>query len=269
MYDSLLYHFNVLKVGDTAIVSRAVVDSNSMIQPLPVNFLQSGNVQISPIMHLDNPNIFVITITLLILLGIISVVRYFLPDRLSLIFSMKSESQLQRSGESNAKVPGTLITGFFWLNFIISTGIFILLLLKMFFEKEIVDFSDYNLLSYIYLTILVLLLYRIVIIWGAAFVFQTQKLMKVQVTASRNIQFLTGVLLVPVILLMLYFDGNFITYTAIAVIVLLQLFRLVKIVIIGKSSTIFSALHIILYLCALEIVPVLVLMRLIGNGSVI
>jgi len=269
MYDSLLYHFNVLRVGDTTIVNRAVIDSNTIIQPSPVNFLQSGDVQISPIIQQDNSNIFVITCALLILLGIISVIRYFLPDRLSMIFSLKSESQLQRAGDSNAKVPGTLITGFFWLNFIVSTGIFILLLLKIFFEKEIVDLSDYSLLSYIYITLLVLFLYRILIIWGAAFVFQTQKLMKVQVATNRNIQFLTGVLLVPVILLMLYIDGNFITYTAIAAIVLLQLFRLIKIVIIGKSSTIFSALHIILYLCTLEIVPVLVLMRLIGNGSVI
>ena len=220
MYDSLPHNFNVLNVGDTTIVNQAVVDSNSMIQTLPVTFLQTGNVPISPIIHLDNSNIFVITCVLLILLGIISVIRYFLPDRLSSIFSLRTESQLQRTGDSNARVPGTLITGFFWLNFIISTGIFILLLLKIFFEKETVDFSDYSLLSYIYLTLLVLFLYRFVIIWGAAFVFQTQKLMKVQVVTSRNIQFLTGVLLVPVILLMLYLDGNFITYPAIAAIVL-------------------------------------------------
>ncbi len=147
MYDSLLYHFNVIKVGDTTIVNKAVVDSSSIIQPLPVNFLQVGNVQINPVVHFDNSSIFVITCVLLILLGVISVIRYFLPDRLSMIFSLKSESQLPRTGVSNTKVPGTLITGFFWLNFILSLGIFILLLLKIFYEKEIVDFSNYILLS--------------------------------------------------------------------------------------------------------------------------
>lgn len=267
MYNSLLYNLNVLAVSDTTIVNLAVDDSNTVTQPLPVNFIQMDNVQISPVLHLNDLNTDITAYVLLILLGIISVIWYFFPDRFSTIFSLKPDSKFQRAVESSTKVPGTLITGFFWLNFIISTGIFILLVLQRFFGNEITGLSDYEILSYVFIALSGLLLYRFMIIFGTAFVFQTQKLMKQQVITGRNILFITGVLLVPFILVILYTGGNVIMYTAIVTIVLLQVYRLVQIVIIGKSSTIFSALHIILYLCTLEIVPVLVLIRLIGNGS--
>lgn len=267
MYDSLLYHFNVLMVGDTTFVGNTVIDSSFIIQPVTVNFLNASNVQINPAVHSDNSNIFVITCVLLALLGVIAVIRYFLPDRLSMIFSLKRESQLQRTEGSNTKVPGTLITAFFLINFMISAGIFILILLQRFFENQIIGMSDSEVLSYIFIIIAGLFLYRSVIILGAATIFQTKKLMKQQVIISRNILLITGVFLVPATLLILYVASDLFIYIALVVMALLQVYRLGVSAIIGKSSTIFSVLHIILYLCTLEIVPVLVLIRLIRNGS--
>lgn len=267
MYDSLLFHIGASNVGDIAIVDPAVDDSSTMVQSLPMKFIQVGNVQISPVLHFNDFNTDVIAYVLLALLGMMAVIWYFFPERFSMIFPLRSESQLQRVAESSAKVPGTLITVFLWLNFMVSAGIFILLVLHRFFEKEITGLSDYMILGYVVLVLGGLLLYRFVIIFGAAFIFQTQKMMKQQVVSGRNIQLVTGMFLVPAILLMLYAGGSFIVYIAIAAVVPLQVFRLVQIVIIGKSSAIFSALHIILYICTLEIVPVLVLMGLIGNGS--
>jgi len=267
MNDSLLYHFNILKVGDTTIVSNTVADSNAIIQPLPINFFHATNVQINPVLNSDNSYILIITCVLLVLLGIISTIRYFLPDRLSMIFSLKTEKQLQRTENSNAKVPGTLITGFFWINFLISTGIFIFILFQRLFENQIIGLSDFEVMSYIFFALIGFFAYRFVVIFGAATIFQTHNMMKQQILISRNILFITGVFLVPVILLILYVASSLFIYVALVVIAFMQAYRMWIIVIIGKSSAIFSGLHIILYLCALEIVPVLVLIRLIGNGS--
>ena len=90
-----------------------------------------------------------------------------------------------------------------------------------------------------------------------------------QVLMSRNILFITGVILLPFVFILLCSGSIIPVYFAIVIALLLQLIRIVKTFVIGNSDTMFSALHIILYLCALEIAPVLVLVRLIGNSSVL
>jgi hypothetical protein len=267
MLDSLQYQVNEFVISDSVNVNFPIEDSSTLSKPIVVNFFQNEGIDISPILHLYNSNTDVIAYVLLILLGIISTIWYFMPDRFSTIFSIRSESNLSRSGNSLTKVHGTLVMGFLWLNFVISTCIFILILLQRFFEKDIVGITDFEILGYIFLLLIGLLLYRFIIIFAAGAIFQTQKLKRLQVIIGLNTNFITGVLLVPITLVVLYTGVNFFIYIGIAVIVILQVYRLLKTVIIGKSSVIFSALHIILYLCTLEIVPVLVLMRLIGNAS--
>ena len=265
MFDSLFYQYNDSVIGDT-IVNYTVGIVN---QALPTSFIQHGHVDITPILQIGTFNSDVITYLLLVLLGINIVIWYFLPDKFLYIFSLKPNSQLQRTVDSSAKDLGVLIAGVFWVNFIVSIGLIILFILESFFINEISGLSQIEILSNIFLFIGGIFLYRFIIIFGAANIFQTKKMMRQQVVLGRNIMFITGVFLVPVILIILYTGSHIVIYTTIVIIILLQIYRLILIVIIGKSNTIFSALHIILYLCALEIVPILVLARLIGNGSVI
>ncbi len=269
MYDSLQSYYNDSVIGDTAYSNLVLTDSSIVTKSISDSFLQIDSVEISPVLNLYSSNTDFIAYVLLILLGIISVLWYFLPDRFSTIFLLKSNSQLQRTGENIAKVPGTLVMGFLWLNFVISICIFIFLLLQMFFAKEISGTTDYKILGYIFLLLTGWLLYRFIIIFGAAVIFETQKLKRQQVIIGGNINIITGVLLVPTILFILYAGVNLLIYIGAALILCLQVYRLLQTVIIGKLSTIFSALHIILYLCTLEIVPVLVLIGLIGNAAVI
>lgn len=253
-------------VGDTINLNPPVSDS-SFIQHLMVDYLHLDSVQVEPVIQTGSATLDIITIVLIGLLGMSAVIRYFLPDRFATIFTLKSESQLQRLSLSNAQVPGSLILSLFWLNFILSMGIFIFLIFREFFEDKSAIFPDFMLLGNIIIMLILLYVYRATIIYGAATIFQTKQMMKEQVAVGRNIQFLTGVILLPAMLLIIYSEVDIILYITIGIIIFLQLLRMVKIAIIGKSSTIFSALHIILYLCTLEIVPILVLIRLIENGS--
>ncbi|NQU32004.1 MAG: DUF4271 domain-containing protein [Bacteroidetes bacterium] len=268
MNDSLLNYFNVVGVNDTFLVNHDSIICDSITQPIMIDFLQMKSSNIVPVVLTIDPIIDIITYSLIILLGLIAIIWHFMPDRFSMIFSLKLENQLSRSGgDANIKVPGTLITGVFWLNFIVSAGIFILILLQNYYPDGIVGLSSFEILGYIYLATGSLLLYRIIVIYSTSIIFQTQKMRKQQVVTSRNIFFITGVILVPVILLILYIKGSIIMYLALLAIAFLQVVRLMKIMIIGKSNTMFSTLHIILYLCTLEIVPILVLIRMISNSS--
>ncbi len=267
MNDSLLYHFNVVGIVDSIPVSSDSIVDSTKVTPVDVEFLGLDSLTVDPAMVHTSLNYDIITYVLLLLLGIIAIIWHFMPDRFSMIFSLKTEVNYSRLGDANNVVPGTIITGFFWLNFIISSGIFTFVIIKEYFKLSFINYSFFEIIGYIFIVFLGLLFYRTIIIYGTALVFQTTKMMKQQILTGRNIQFITGVFLLPVILLLLHTSGSLFIYIAIAVIAFLQIVRLVKIMIIGKSSTMFSVLHIILYLCTLEIVPVLVLIRLIGNAS--
>ena len=269
MYDSLPHNFNSLFVSDTTLIYKTVVDSSTLTSVNPVKFLQSTSVNFNPELIVHNSNIDIITIVVIVLLGIISVIWHVLPEKFMAIFSLKSISNIQRDGDNASKKPGVLITSLFWLNFIIAISIFLFLVLHEFFSIRVLNISDYQIFKDILVVIAGLFFYRFVLSYTTAFIFQTQQLMKQQVVIDRNIQLSTGILLLPIILLMLYANNVLMVYIVVSIIALLQIYRLGQMVIIGKSNVVFSALHIILYLCALEIVPVLVLLRLINNYSVV
>lgn len=268
MNDSLQFTSIDSVISDTSKVNLSIEDSITVTKTV-ANFIQKESIEISPLLNLSNSNTDIIAYILFVLLGIISVIWFFTPDRFSTIFSLRTDGYLQRTGDSITKVPGTFIVGFFWLNFIFSTCIFMTILIQKFFVEDIVGLTEYEILGYVFLILGCLMLYRYLVIFGTATIFETQKLRRQQVIIGSRINFITGLFLVPIILVSIFTEGNFFIYVGIAVIAILQIYRLLKTVIVGKSSTIFSALHIILYLCTLEIVPVLVLIRLIGNTSAI
>lgn len=266
MYDSLIFQYSG-SVDHDSVQLMDSIQSDTILAQEVLSFIQLEKVNVEPVVHSVSPEYDYITYILFALIGVIAVIWHFMPDRFSMIFSLKTEKNFQRIGDTGIKVPGTMITGFFWFNFIIVTGLFILILLQSFFSDHLNNLPFIQLLGYIYLFFGSLLLYRVIVIYGTALIFDTRKMMQQQVVTGRNVQFVTGVFLAPIIILMIYSKNEYLLYISLGFIALLQLIRISKIMIIGKSSTMFSVLHIILYLCTLEIVPILVLIRLIGNVS--
>lgn len=205
-----------------------------------------------------------ISFTLLI---IIALIWHFMPDRFLVIFNLKTSNKTGRHSNSNALVPGSIITGFLSLNFLISAGLFSLLILLNYYPNTVEGMSVFEILLGSYKVLGLYFLYRIIVIYGTSFVFDTGSLRNEQIQISRNILFITGILLIPAIIIITYSNLKFLTFILLIVIGIFQIMRIAKIIQIGKTSTMFSTLHIILYLCTLEIVPVLVLVRLIGNAS--
>ena len=208
-----------------------------------------------------------LTYVIIFLIGSAALIWHFMPDRFRMIFSLKTESHYLRSVNANPLVQGNLITGFFAINYFISLGIFMFLFLGEFFEDLIEGHSTIEMLGWCYFIIGVFYIYRTALIYGISIIFNTIKLRKQQVRIGQNILFITGIFLLPIILLKLYTGFGGLLIFAIVIIGLLQLVRLTKTFAIGKSISMFNALHIILYLCALDIVPALVLIRMFVNTS--
>ncbi len=264
MDDSLFYNNSSLLVYDTSSVDTSI-QHNAIVTTPASNFIGSNNIEVLPLLHNANVNIEYITFAVFILLGLVSFLWFTVPERLTGLFSLKSPNSISMVRDSVSRVPGLVITMFFWLNFIIALSIFIFILVDKYFSAYLIPISDCQLFRWIIVMISGSLAYRFLIIYGTAILFKSQKLMKQQVLYERNTQIVTGVFLLPMLLLMSYSFNTILLYGIVAILLLIQLLRLVQIVIIGKSSTVFSAFHIILYLCTLEIIPILVLTRLISN----
>ena len=73
----------------------------------------------------------------------------------------------------------------------------------------------------------------------------------------------TGLFLFPVMLLMLYWQPLPFNWIAIGIISILLIYRFIRSISIGLSNTKFSVFYLILYLCTLEILPLLLLIKVI------
>ena len=242
--------------------------SDSLQGPLLVSSLiDVDRVVIAPEEIISGSGYDYITYVVLILIGIAALIWHFMPDRFRVMFSLRTDKHSPRSGYEVSVVPGNLITGFMTLNFFLTSGIFITFLIQYFFADFASEVPLIDILGFSYLVLFVLIAYRTILIYSLSLLFNTAQMRNQQMKISRNILFMTGIFLLPVIPLIIYTNIKFILIFAVAIIAILQIIRIVRNVAIGKSSSMFSTLHIILYLCALEIVPILVLVRMIGNSS--
>lgn len=149
-------------------------------------------------------------------------------------------------------------------------GVFVLMMgLVMYYVHEFfaLGFSGLNgLLLFLQSCAVVLLVYfvKLLAIRFTAYVFQNDLALQ---EYTRNIvmfSIMLGIVLIPVVVAIAYADVNFrpfFIYTSFAIIALVFLLRLLKGVFIGMSTNV-SRLYIFLYLCTLEILPLVVLTKL-------
>lgn len=67
-----------------------------------------------------------------------------------------------------------------------------------------------------------------------------------------------GIILLPVLLLVTFISREIFVYIAVALAVLMMALRFIRGIVIGLSDTKFSLFHLFLYLCTLEILPVMI-----------
>jgi hypothetical protein len=74
---------------------------------------------------------------------------------------------------------------------------------------------------------------------------------------------ITGLIIMPVLLLILYWQPQPFLWIAFSMAVIMLIYRFLRSISIGFSNTKFSVFYLILYLCTLEILPLLLLVKVI------
>jgi hypothetical protein len=113
--------------------------------------------------------------------------------------------------------------------------------------------------------ILLYLLFKTIIILLSAFIFKSSNTFTTYLALNVNSIQLIGVLLYPIIILVSYgYSLNSLWVVRFGVFILSGsfLYRIVRVFFLGVKQTNSQVFHIILYICALEILPILVISRL-------
>jgi len=243
--------------------------SDSLSNGVPIEFftfLQTAPIEIVPKENLNNHFGILIYILFFLLAGI-SILRWYMPDRFYYEFSVGDRFSFSRGKGNVVNAPGLIVDMFFWLNFLITHALLAFFLLEEYTPYFFLTEFNYKLFLFIFLAIASFWFYRRMVIKIISFIFQAGVLSERQLKLDRNVENALGVVLLPLLILSIFSFHTFFLILALLIALGMQVFRWAQTVGIGISSTRFTILHFILYLCSLELIPLFIVFKLLYLGS--
>ena len=194
------------------------------------------------------------------LLTVLAFIRFFYPATLQTLFSSFWGSGWRRDTDNYSK-PGWAVPLFLTVNFLVSTT---LLLLLFFVKTGLLPAGAFTSLSFWGMVaggvILYYLFYQL-ITFLAGFLFNTMKQAVLQIKNNARWIYISGILLTPMLLIFFYFDNSLMTDIIAFTVIILWIVKWIQTVRIGWAARNFNLLHLFLYLCAVEIIPLLLLIK--------
>ncbi len=194
------------------------------------------------------------------LLMLIAFIRFFYPSATRAVLSWFSGTGFRKSDDNYSK-PGLLVPSFLILNFIITFTLLVVVLrinagggmdnilssiqFWMFAAGGIVGFFLYNQISAFLI----------------GFIFDTAGQASMQMKNNAAWAYVSGLFLTPLLLIYFYTLNSFLLGIMMAGSIILLLFKWFQTVKVGLTARNFNALHLFLYLCAVEIIPLLLLIK--------
>ena len=202
-------------------------------------------------------------VIIIISVSVIAWIRYFYGKRFNHLllapFSKRFQNQLLREGDLFSERL-SLATGF---TYFISMALLIFQVHILLFNGKIP--LPFNGLTF-YLAIMALLIIywfcKIMMMHFLGSVFKTRTTTREYLTNILILNTITTLLILPALVLIIYLKSVLFVYIALIIISLLFLFRIVKGFLTGLSLTKFSYVFLFVYLCSLEIVPAILVVKL-------
>ncbi|MCX6287427.1 MAG: DUF4271 domain-containing protein [Bacteroidetes bacterium] len=147
------------------------------------------------------------------------------------------------------------------LIYIFTFSFLLSLLLKIFIPDSISRFHDYQVFTICVIGLIVFWSLKISVIRFLGIVFQTISSTQDYLQNILSFSFITGLLLLPLLILTLFLQSDILLHITLIITGLLYFFRVMRGFFIGISLKKFSYLFLFVYLCSLEILPLLVILK--------
>lgn len=219
---------------------------------------------VSPSIEKENRPIWLVFVLILILVSLSLVRIFFYPTFLNIIYGCFNERVLaQISKEDNVLTSWPYI--FLYIIFSFSLGLFVLL---YFSAKEDILFLTINNFGRLSLIIGVVFVVKLLLIRIISVIFETEKIARNYITMLYIVYFNSMLILIPLLILAVFLPFSWMDILAIVLVVgtiLLFAYRMIRTAFNLLGNLKFSIFYLILYLCALEIAPILILVKSLNN----
>jgi len=255
------YPDSLMISGEEIPQTQTVTDNiqETFLQPVST---RSSPIEITPLLKAASSYEWMTT-TLLLLMAIMVVLWFVMPKRQSLFQQIKQS--LKSPSEITLRIPGFLFSVFFYLNYLVVVVLFIIISIEKFVHPETSTISLSQLIVLTSLAFVVYSLYKLAFIAVAGFLFNTRTLAMQQIRLYINLDNISGFLLLPVLLVFLSTQSTYFFYFGVLIILIANAIKWFQTIALGKSVSMFKLYHLIIYLCTLEIIPFILLIKLIKN----
>ena len=192
----------------------------------------------------------------------VALIWYFIPERLSSIFSLSVRSIISWSPEKKNTDPGIVVSLFFLLNSLVTLSFLIFYVLRKLFKYDFAGLDDFQVLAFIAVLLVLIYILKMAFVALAGFLFDTSEMAGKQRRVYFNFNNTLGVILLPLLFLLLIIPSIYLLYVILCIVAIIFMLRWAQIISLGISMSHFNIIHLILYLCTLEIIPMLVLFKI-------
>jgi hypothetical protein len=248
-HDSL-FHFN-----KNSSESAKVLKSLFTEQQDPINNMLPSNRSVT--------NIDWITIHLIISLCLIAYVQIYYSKRFRQImgafFGIRYMNMLSKDGNlyrERISIPLVVV-------YLISFSLLIFLFITQYIYQPVFDLRGLKLFSVIILVVIIAWFIKNLMINFVGNLFKNYLILTDYIHTNFVFNMVIGVLLMPIVIIAVFLPSVEMVYTGVIIWLAVYFYRIIRQIFTGLSYTKFSLFYRILYLCTFEIIPLLVLTKLV------
>ena len=206
-------------------------------------------------------------ISLLVVIILISITRLTNPKNFTIFIQSVFDSQLSQRIWSDSKTNFLSIIIQLSITFILTLSIIVAFYLQS--RSELIELSFYGILWRSILVLLVVYLTKFILIWMIGELLNFSNLSQGLITNTISLNGFLSLMMLPLSIVYIYNSGTFIGnatfYTLVSIFFIGVIFRNLHMFFMAISALRFPIIYLIIYLCALEILPWLLLFKILDN----
>lgn len=250
------YDFSIYNYITPPPPARQINQTTSLFEPHSLAPIHTGPLEI------NRQSQDWITIVFIACLFILAWIRTSYSKRLSQIFKAVAQPHLMNQLERDGNLFKERITiGLGFIYYSISS-IFVLLLVREFGALP-EGIKNLTFTLAVFAGIFCYQGLKLLLVYSIGIIFETRESARQYQLNLLIFNYLAGVILFPVAVIAFYWDNTFLLYFGIVFISLLIVYRFFRGILTGLTNTGYNLFYLFLYLCTLEILPLLVLYKLI------
>ncbi len=203
--------------------------------------------------------------TAMALLFFVGLIRFIFPADFHIIIEAYYRERLLQQISKEDSITTSWPYIFLYAVFSLALGLFIVVYMSGFRDAHFLTFANYMKASGL---IAVLFILKILLVRFVSFVFNLQRLVREYITVIYLVYFNSILFLLPFLLFIILSPASYFNIILILFVIsisIMFIYRVLRTVLNVFGQTRFSISYLIIYLCTLEIAPILLLIRALGN----